>query len=141
MDKLEQLKQLIENVLDEPAPSHDQQCPWEDGYYCGLYKADALIDELLVPAAEKYSFNIESELFNQLPEEQRELWKKEIEQAYNAGREQMKEELLKNARTLEVEEFDNELYVVSTCNEEDIELRKLGCKPGDKVKHLFIKDE
>lgn len=35
--------------------------------------------------AEEYSFNIESELFHQLTKEQQELWKKEIEQAYNAG--------------------------------------------------------
>ena len=38
----------IEKVADEPAPSHDQQCPWEDGYYCGLYKAESIIDTLEV---------------------------------------------------------------------------------------------
>ena len=38
--------------------------------------------------AETYSFNIESELFNQLTtEEQQALWKKEIEQAYVSGAE------------------------------------------------------
>ena len=31
--------------------------------------------------AKTYSFNIESELFNQLTKEQQELWRKEIEQA------------------------------------------------------------
>ena len=36
----------IDKTIDEPAPSHDQQCPWEDGYYCGLYKANAIIDTL-----------------------------------------------------------------------------------------------
>lgn len=35
--------------------------------------------------AEIYSFNIESELFNQLAKEQQELWRKEIEQAYIIG--------------------------------------------------------
>ena len=36
--------------------------------------------------AETYSFNIESELFNQLTKgEQQELWRKEIEQAYIIG--------------------------------------------------------
>jgi hypothetical protein len=35
--------------------------------------------------AEDYSFNIESELFNQLTKEQQELWRKEIEQAYISG--------------------------------------------------------
>jgi hypothetical protein len=34
----------IEKVIDEPAPSHDTQCPWEDGYWCGLYKAESIID-------------------------------------------------------------------------------------------------
>ena len=35
--------------------------------------------------AETYSFNIESELFNQLTKEQQALWRKEIEQAYISG--------------------------------------------------------
>lgn len=35
--------------------------------------------------AETYSFNIESELFNQLTKEQQKLWRKEIEQAYISG--------------------------------------------------------
>ena len=38
----------IEKVADEPAPSHDQQCPWEDGYYCGLYKVMLILDTLEV---------------------------------------------------------------------------------------------
>lgn len=36
----------IEEAIDGLAPLHDQQCSWEDGYYCGLYKADSLIEEL-----------------------------------------------------------------------------------------------
>lgn len=35
--------------------------------------------------AETYSFNIESELFNQLTKEQQKLWRTEIEQAYISG--------------------------------------------------------
>ena len=35
--------------------------------------------------AEEYSWNIESELFNQLTKEQQELWRKEIEQAVISG--------------------------------------------------------
>ena len=38
----------IEEAIDEPAPLHDQQCSWEDGYYCGLYKAESIIDTLEV---------------------------------------------------------------------------------------------
>lgn len=35
--------------------------------------------------AETYSFNIESQLFNQLTKEQQKLWRKEIEQAVISG--------------------------------------------------------
>lgn len=38
----------IEEAIDGPAPLHDQQCSWEDGYYCGLYKAESIIDNLEV---------------------------------------------------------------------------------------------
>lgn len=38
----------LEKAIDGPAPSHDQQCPWEDGYYCGLYKAETILDTLKV---------------------------------------------------------------------------------------------
>ena len=38
----------IEEAIDGPAPLHDQQCSWEDGYYCGLYKAKSIIDTLEV---------------------------------------------------------------------------------------------
>lgn len=38
----------IEKAIDETAPSHDQQCQYEDGYYCGLYKAESIIDTLEV---------------------------------------------------------------------------------------------
>ena len=40
------LEAKIEKVIDEPAPLHDQQCTWEDGYYCGLYKAENLLGTL-----------------------------------------------------------------------------------------------
>ena len=38
----------IEKAIDEPAPLHDQQRPWEDGYYCGLYKVEGIIDTIEV---------------------------------------------------------------------------------------------
>lgn len=58
--------------------------------------------------AEIYSFNIESELFNQLTEEQQKLWRKEIEQACISGGE-AGVELARDARykeNLEVKEVD-----------------------------------
>ena len=39
----------------------------------------------LYQKAEEYSFNIQSILFHELPQEQRGLWKDEIEQAYREG--------------------------------------------------------
>ena len=45
----------------------------------------ASIDAAIQAQAEDYSFNIESELFNQLTPEQQKLWRKEIEQACISG--------------------------------------------------------
>ena len=45
----------------------------------------ASIDAAIKAHAEDYSFNIESELFNQLTPEQQKLWRKEIEQACISG--------------------------------------------------------
>jgi len=38
----------IEKAIDSPTPSHDPQCPWEDGYYYGLGIAESIIDTLEV---------------------------------------------------------------------------------------------
>lgn len=45
----------------------------------------ASIESGIKAHAEDYSFNIESELFNQLTKEQQALWRKEIEQAVISG--------------------------------------------------------
>jgi len=58
--------------------------------------------------AETYSFNIESELFNQLTKKQQALWRKEIEQAVVSGGE-VGYELAKDSRykeNFEVKEVD-----------------------------------
>lgn len=60
--------------------------------------------------ADTYSFNIESELFNQLTKEQQKLWRKEIEQAVISGGE-IGVELTRDARykeNLEIKEMDLE---------------------------------
>lgn len=58
--------------------------------------------------AETYSFNVESELFNQLTKEQQKLWRKEIEQACisggNAGVELARD--IRYKENLEVKEVD-----------------------------------
>jgi hypothetical protein len=48
----------------------------------------ASIEQGIKAFAETYSFNIESELFNQLTKEQQALWRKEIEQAVISGGEE-----------------------------------------------------
>ena len=53
--------------------------------YC--YEDDEILNiiDTIKAHAETYSFNIESELFNQLTKEQQKLWRKEIEQACISG--------------------------------------------------------
>lgn len=68
--------------------------------------------------AETYSFNIESELFNQLTKEQQELWRKEIEQACISGGE-AGVELAKDSRykeNLETKEVDLDLEITLWAN-------------------------
>lgn len=74
--------------------------------------------------AETYSFNIESKLFNQLTEEQQELWRKEIEQACisggDAGVELARDPRYKeNLKVKDVdlkEEFDNYAKNILACD-------------------------
>lgn len=47
----------IEKTINESTPSHDQQCPWKDGYYCGLYKAEGIIDTIEVKKMNEESVN------------------------------------------------------------------------------------
>lgn len=47
----------IEKAIDSPAPSHDQQCDWEDGYWCGLSKAECIIDTIEVKEVENFIWN------------------------------------------------------------------------------------
>jgi hypothetical protein len=56
MDKLEQLKTEIERLLNSAAPRHDQQCTWEDGYWCGLYKIESFLEELMKPEPESKEY-------------------------------------------------------------------------------------
>lgn len=54
----------IEKLLDEPAPSHDPQCPWEDGYCCGLYKAECIIDTLEVKEVETWHLQEKEDIYD-----------------------------------------------------------------------------
>lgn len=89
----------IEKMRDKAYPQSD----WNRGYVTSCEKILSFINTLEVKDpyeeyvqyasikagiqahAETYSFNIESELFNQLAKEQQDLWRKEIEQACISG--------------------------------------------------------
>ena len=68
---LESIKNFI-STLEVKGPY--EQCVQYDSIKAGIQAH-----------AETYSFNIESELFNQLTKEQQALWRKEIEQACISG--------------------------------------------------------
>ena len=88
--------------------------------------------------AETYSFNIESELFNQLTEEQQALWRKEIEQACISGGE-AGVELVRDPRykeNFEVKEVDLEKELDAMITPE---LKSHKAMPSlfDVAKHFF----
>lgn len=102
--------------------------------------------------AEIYSFNIESELFNQLTKEQQELWRKEIEwaciSAGEAGVELARDPCYKENH-LEVKEADLELnsFDATVCKNGNTYLKEMDkdaiikaiepYKDGDKVKVII----
>lgn len=93
----------IDNLLDKGKYHEEYDCAYRDGNNDALYALKEKIDTFEVkdpyeqciqyPSikdgikahAETYSFNIESQLFHQLTEEQQKLWRKEIEQAVISG--------------------------------------------------------
>lgn len=88
--------------------------------------------------AETYSFNIESELFNQLTKEQQALWRKEIEQACISGGE-VGVELARDIRykeNLEVKEVDLEKEISDNW-ESGYELGLGFSQYADIAKHFF----
>lgn len=104
--------------------------------------------------AETYSFNIESELFNQLTKEQQKLWRKEIEQACISGGDagytlakdprykenlKMKEVDLENSMTCEVGWYDGFLLDY-TQEQQDELLKKIGANVGDKIRVILAKE-
>lgn len=118
----------LEKLIDKGKYHDNYECAFRDGNNNALYALKAKINTLEVkdpyeqcvqhPSvkdgikahAETYSFNIESELFNQLTKEQQALWRKEIERACISGGE-VGVELARDPRykeNLEVKEVDLE---------------------------------
>ena len=46
MDKIEKIRQKIEELYDGEAPKHDQQCDFSDGYFTGLSVISNFLDTL-----------------------------------------------------------------------------------------------
>ena len=90
--------------------------------------------------ADTYSFNIESELFNQLTKEQQKLWRKEIEQAVISGGE-VGVELARDARykeNLEVKDVDLEKEYKDFVEEDPVYNRLVNGIVGKAIaKHFF----
>ena len=102
----------------------------------------ASIEQGIKAFAETYSFNIESELFNQLTKEQQVLWRKEIEQACISGGEEGLE-LARDPRykeNLEVKEVDLEKYYHEFLQKEwlgKLHLRTVSEMMAFTAKHFF----
>lgn len=93
----------IDKLVDKGKYHEEYDCAYRDGNNGALYALKNKLDTLEVidpyekcvqyesiesgikAHAEVYSFNIESELFNQLTKEQQKLWRREIEQACISG--------------------------------------------------------
>lgn len=106
-DRIESLENLL-SFLD----TLETKDPYEQ---CIQYSS---IKDGIKAHAETYSFNIESELFNQLTKEQQELWRKEIEQACISGGE-AGVELAKDTRykeNVETKEVDLDLEITLWAN-------------------------
>lgn len=65
--------------------------------------------------AEEYSFNTNSTLFYQLTEEQQKLWKQEIEQAFNDGMKNGKEQFLKKNLPKEISDSVTKIAEAASC--------------------------
>jgi hypothetical protein len=65
--------------------------------------------------AEEYSFNIPSELFQQLTKEQQVLWRKEIENTFNNGYHQAEKDLELDREDIKII-LDIEIDILRECN-------------------------
>lgn len=55
MTQVELIRAEIDRLYNSPAPKHDQQCDFEDGYFTGISKIDDFLDTLQEPKnAEDY---------------------------------------------------------------------------------------
>ena len=47
MELIEKIKAEIERLYAGPAPKHDPQCDYEDGYFTAISKIDDFLDTLI----------------------------------------------------------------------------------------------
>lgn len=129
IDKSDLVAEINKRIMDAPINCYGHQRVWayndvkdiidtlkvKDPYeQCIQYDS---IEAGIQAHAEIYSFNIESELFNQLTKEQQALWRKEIEQACISGGE-VGVELARDTRykeNLEVKEVEETEQRMKEC--------------------------
>ena len=92
----------------------------------------------LEEAAGEYSFNIPSKLFHHLSKEQQILWKKEIEQAYLAGAERDREQMMKEAVEADVNIY-RDIVAGKSWAEFVVEMPTNNL--GDKVRIIIEKED
>ena len=66
---------------------------------------------------------------------------KEVINAFKAGANWKEEQMMKNAVEVPITKLNTDLTIDVTYDEEDEYLRKLGCREGDKVKLIIVKEE
>lgn len=147
-DKVHKIKEWISKTQDGLMDANGNfEYPEHEGAYHILCNLDAYIDSLqeepdpyiqyasreagIKAHAETYSFNIESELFNQLTKEQQALWRKEIEQACISGG-YSGLNLAKDPRYKENLEVKEVVRINTSLSDIDDDLKKLGVDPDSK---------
>jgi len=152
IDKDALVAEINKRIMDAPINNIGHQRVWayndvkdiidtlevKDPYeQCVQY---ASIEDGIKAHAETYSFNIESELFNQLTKEQQKLWRKEIEQAVISGGE-MGVELTRDMRykeNLEVKEVDLEKEYKDFVEEDPVYNKLVNGIVGKAIAKHFI---
>lgn len=97
----------------------------KEDFICSNEKHRDISDIAIQKDAEVYSFNIGSQLYNQLNEEQQKLWRKEIEEAYvhgcHCGIEDVKYITCEFLKTYRQESYDGTGYVEGIINDKTID--------------------
>lgn len=147
--QIEQIYTKIDKLLEGEAPSHDQQCVFDDGYFTGIGAVSKFLDTLpdeqpskdLEEAKEAYCNEHNDDCFDAIGDKC-----PHIRKAFVAGAKWQKEQMLKDAIEGKVAYFERkEVAVVHY----DDPIGDTMCyfapsdrlEVGDKVKIIIVKEE